>query len=164
MSRFLKRSFLAVFIVLIFISLSFAEIIKGKVVGVSDGDTITLLAEDNKPLKIRLAQIDAPEKKQDFGQKSKQSLSDLIYLKDVTVKVWDVDRYGRIVGQIFYNNLDVNLEQVKRGMAWVYFRYAKDPEYFKAMEIAKSKKIGLWSMPNPIPPWEFRKLNRNGNN
>lgn len=153
----IKKLFLVFLIILFGFNFSFAEMLKGKVVGVSDGDTITLLLEGNKPVRIRLAQIDAPEKHQDFGQKSKQSLSEMIYMKEVTVKVWDTDRYGRIVGQIFDNGTDINLEQVKRGMAWVYTRYAKDPEYFKAMEIAKSKKIGLWSMPNPVPPWEFRR-------
>lgn len=157
MTKYIKHTIFILLFVLSILNFAFAEMLKGKVVGVSDGDTITILLEGNKPVKVRLAQIDAPEKHQDFGQKSKQSLSDMIYQKEVTVKVWDTDRYGRIVGQIFHNGTDINLEQVKRGMAWVYTRYAKDPEYFKAMEIAKSKKIGLWSMPNPVPPWEFRK-------
>jgi endonuclease YncB( thermonuclease family) len=145
---------------LLLFNVSFAEELRGKVVGISDGDTITILLNNNQNVRVRLAQIDAPEKHQDFGQRSKESLSEMIYLKDVKVKIWDMDRYGRIVGQIFYNGIDINLEQVKRGMAWVYVKYAKDPEYFRAMEEARKKKIGLWSIPNPMPPWEFRRMKK----
>ncbi|MCX8084960.1 MAG: thermonuclease family protein [Calditerrivibrio sp.] len=161
MIRYVVKFIHVILVFILFTQIALSEILNGKVVGVSDGDTITVLLQGNKPVKVRLAQIDAPEKNQDFGQKSKQSLSDMIYMKDVTVKVWDQDRYGRVVGQVFLNGIDINLEQIKKGMAWVYTKYAKDPKYFEEMEIAKSKKLGLWSMKNPIPPWEFRKEKKN---
>jgi micrococcal nuclease len=133
-----------------------AEFIYGKVVGVSDGDTITVLDSANTRHKIRLNQIDAPEKRQAFGQRSKQSLSDLVFGKNVQVDVSTRDRYGREIGQVLVNGTDANLEQVKRGLAWVYRQYAKDRAYFAAEEAARANRIGLWSQPNPTPPWEFR--------
>jgi micrococcal nuclease len=137
-----------------------AELLYGKVVGVSDGDTITVLDSANMPHKIRLNQIDAPEKRQDFGQRSKQSLSDLVFGRNVQVDVSTRDRYGREIGQVLVNGTDANLEQVKRGLAWVYRRYAKDRAYFAAEEAARAIRIGLWSQPNPTPPWEFRHTRR----
>jgi hypothetical protein len=97
-----------------------------------------------------------PEKRQDFGQRSKQSLSDLIFSKPVRVEVTTIDKYGREVGKVWIHGTDANLEQIKRGMAMVYRKYASDPVYFAAEERARSARIGLWSQPNPIPPWEFR--------
>lgn len=133
----------------------------GKVVGIADGDTITLLTE-NQQLKIRLAGIDAPERNQDFGQKSKQFLSSLIFGKTVVVNATKIDKYGRIVGQIFHDKLDANLEMVKVGLAWHYKKYeteqvALDRKAYADAEIsARNKRQGVWSIPNPIPPWEFR--------
>lgn len=133
-----------------------AESITGRVVGVADGDTLTVLDSNKGLTKIRLHQIDAPEKKQDFGQRSKQSLSDLAYGKQVRVEVFDTDHYGRTVGKVWVNGQDANLEQVKRGMAWVYEKYANDQAYFAAERAAKSGRVGLWNQPNPTPPWVFR--------
>lgn len=133
-----------------------ASTLEGKVVGVSDGDTLTVLLADKRQAKIRLAQIDAPEKKQDFGQAAKQSLSDMAFGKQVVVEYKDEDRYGRVVGKVLVNGLDVNLEQVKKGMAWVYRQYASDQAYYSAEEVARNQSIGIWSQPSPIPPWEFR--------
>ena len=130
--------------------------ITGRVVSVADGDTITVLDADHNQTKIRLHQIDAPEKKQDFGQRSKQSLSDLLYGKQARIEVFDTDKYGRTVGKVWINGLDANLEQVKRGMAWVYTKYASDPAYFAAERAAKAARAGLWSQTNPQPPWEYR--------
>jgi endonuclease YncB( thermonuclease family) len=137
-----------------------ARDITGRVVGVADGDTLTILDSSQGLTKIRLHQIDAPEKKQDFGQRSKQSLSDLTYGKQVRVEVFNTDKYGRTVGKILVNGQDVNLEQVKRGMAWVYVKYASEPAYFAAERTAKAGRVGLWNQPNPIPPWEFRHPDR----
>lgn len=137
-----------------------AESITGRVVGVADGDTLTVLDSSKGLTKIRLHQIDAPEKKQDFGQRSKQSLSDLVYGKQVRVEVFDTDHYGRTVGKVWVNGTDANLEQVKRGMAWVYEKYANDPAYFAAERTAKSGRVGLWNQPNPTPPWVFRHPDR----
>lgn len=131
--------------------------LEGKVVSVSDGDTVTILLADNKKEKIRLNQIDAPESGQDFGNASKKNLSKLIAGKQITVATKERDKYGRMVGTIFIDNKDINLEQVKLGMAWVYTKYASDPAYFEAHDKAKSDTVGLWSQPDPIAPWDFRK-------
>lgn len=133
-----------------------ASTLEGKVVGVSDGDTLTVLLADKRQAKIRLAQIDAPEKKQDFGQAAKKSLSDMVFGKQVIVEYKDEDRYGRVVGKVLVNGLDVNLEQVKKGMAWVYRQYADDQAYYSAEEVARNQSIGIWSQPSAVPPWEFR--------
>jgi len=136
--------------------------LSGRVVAVADGDTITVLDASNRQIKIRLHQIDAPEKKQDFGQASKQSLSTLVFGKQVKIEVADTDKYGRTVGKIWIGGMDANLEQVKRGMAWVYEKYANDPAYFAAERTAKMNRVGLWDQPNPTPPWVFRHPDRAG--
>lgn len=106
-----------------------ADVLLGRVVGVADGDTITILDASNTQYKIRLAGIDAPEKKQPFGQASKKSLSDLVYDKSVQVDWSKTDRYKRIVGKVYVNDLDANLEQVKRGLAWHYSKYKKEQPF-----------------------------------
>ena len=138
----------------------FAENITGKIVNVADGDTVTLLTSNNKQIRIRLNCIDAPEKSQDFGQKSKKSLIDLIAGEYVTVQKHDVDRYGRIVGTIYLDNTDINLLQVKNGLAWVYDRYCNDRTYYDAESRAREAKIGLWRQSNPVEPWNYRRGER----
>ena len=137
-----------------------AEILEGHVVGVHDGDTVTLLMVGNQQLKIRLAQIDAPESGQAFGQRSKQSLSDMVFNKVIRVEKETIDKYGRTVGTIFVDGIDANREQVKRGMAWVYRKYMHDQSLLQDEEIARQGKVGLWSEPNPMPPWEYRHGNK----
>jgi endonuclease YncB( thermonuclease family) len=105
---------------------AYAQTYQGKVVGVSDGDTLIVLTPEKQQIKVRLADIDAPEKRQPFGQRAKQSLSDLVYGKQVMVKQETKDRYGRVVGRMYAGSLDINAEQIRRGMAWVYRKYAKD--------------------------------------
>lgn len=129
----------------------------GKVVKVSDGDTITILTSDKTQHKIRLNDIDAPEKKQAFGNKSKDNLAKYIAGKTVTVKYNKTDKYKRILGTIYYNNTDINLQQVKDGYVWVYKKYSNNQTYYKAEKLARDKKIGLWVDKNPLEPWEFRK-------
>lgn len=131
--------------------------ITGKVVGVHDGDTLTILDSSKTQHKIRLAQIDAPESSQDFGSASKQSLSRMCYGKEAKAKVETTDRYQRSVAIVYCEGTEANLEQVKEGLAWVYRQYASDQRYFKAETAAKSAKVGLWSMSEPTPPWEYRK-------
>ena len=134
-----------------------AEEISGKVIKVADGDTLTILTSSKEQVRIRLASIDAPEKSQDFGNVSKKSLNSMCYGANANVVVQDTDRYGRKVGVVYCNGIEVNLEQVERGLAWVYIKYAKEQKYFDAESRAKNKKIGIWSMDNLIPAWEFRK-------
>jgi len=140
-----------------------AEILTGKVVGIADGDTITILDQSNNQHKIRLAGIDAPEKKQPFGNNSKKMLSDLVFGKTVNVE-WDKrDRYGRLVGKVIIDGVNANLEQIKYGLAWFYRKYQNELTledrlaYLHAEEIAKENKLGLWVYPIPEAPWEFRK-------
>jgi endonuclease YncB( thermonuclease family) len=139
-----------------------AETLSGKVVGVSDGDTITLLDSTHTQHKIRLTGIDAPEKAQAFGQASKKSLSDLVFSKDVEIFWVKRDRYQRILGKVLLNEQDICLEQVKRGMAWHYKQYQRDQssvdrtKYSRAEEEARKNRIGLWADEAPMPPSEFR--------
>ena len=136
--------------------------ISGKVVGVSDGDTITVLDVDQVQHKVRLAGIDAPEKKQAFGQKSKEALSDCAYGQQVEVKGSKLDRYGRLVGKVLAQGQDCNLRQLRLGMAWHYKLYMKEQAledrilYANEENAAKINKLGLWIDPEPVPPWEFR--------
>lgn len=137
-----------------------SDTITGKVVSVSDGDTITILDSSKTQHKIRFEHIDAPEKKQAFGQKSKQFVSKYIFGKTVKVKTASKDRYGRIIGTVFLDEVNINLELVKAGLAWHYKKYSKDKIFAIAEAIAIKKKAGLWSDPKSIPPWEFRKNKR----
>lgn len=125
------------------------------VVGVADGDTLTML-DNGRPVKIRLANIDAPEKAQAYGQRAKQSLSDLCYGKDASYQAVDVDRYGRTVALVTCEGVNVNREQVARGLAWVYVRYNKDPSLPVLEGRARGARLGLWGDPEPTPPWMFR--------
>ena len=146
-----------------FTAITEAATLVGHVVGVTDGDTITILDATKTQYKIRLAGIDAPEKKQAFGNVSKKSLSDMVFDKVVSVQYDKEDRYGRIVGKVLINGVDANLEQVKRGLAWWYKKYQKEQihqdrlDYLHAQEYAENKKIGLWVESDPIAPWDFRK-------
>jgi len=135
----------------------------GNVVGVADGDTITVLGVDKVQHKIRLTGIDAPEKKQPFGNRSKQSLSDMVFKKTVTVETVKRDRYGRELGKVLADGKDVNLEQVRAGIAWHYKAYertqtATDRQaYAGAENEAKAAKRGLWAGADPTPPWKWRR-------
>lgn len=137
--------------------------ITGIVVGISDGDTITLLDSNKQQHKIRLSGIDAPEKAQPFGQKSKSNLSAMIFNREVTAECGKTDRYRREICKILVGSRDANLEQVKAGMAWHYKQYAneqspKDREDYEIAEFnAKMRRLGLWSDTNPVPPWEWRR-------
>ena len=133
---------------------------QGNVVGVTDGDTITVLRDSHQQIKVRLWGIDCPEKKQYFGTRAKQFTSSLAFGKAVSVTTVDTDRYGRTVGLVFLpDGQCLNEALLRSGMAWVYQRYCNHPECSKWLELeaaARNKKIGLWSMPS-IPPWEFRR-------
>lgn len=155
---------LTVIIVLAFtINLAYAATLSGRVVGVADGDTITVLDVTNTQFKIRLSGIDAPEKKQAFGQVSKKSLSDMVYGKQVNVEYEKQDRYGRTVGKVLVNGVDANLEQVKQGLAWFYRKYQNEMvlddrlTYLHAEEAAHAAKAGLWLDADPVAPWDFRR-------
>lgn len=138
-----------------------ADTISGKVVGVADGDTITVLVAGHDQVKIRLANIDAPEKAQPFGQRSKQAMSDLAFGKAVECNQSGLDRYGRTIAVCMVGGVDINLAMVKAGMAWVYRKYAHNaPDYYSAEDDAHRQRLGLWADQEPIPPWEWRHSKR----
>lgn len=136
--------------------------LQGKVVGISDGDTITVLDGNKTQHKIRLAGIDAPEKSQAFDERSKQHLSELVFGKTVTVDWNKTDKYGRTIGKVIVNGQDANQSQIRAGLAWHYKQYEKEQlpadrsSYAQAEIDARTRKIGLWHDAAPIPPWDFR--------
>ena len=138
------------------------EFIEGAVVGIADGDTVTVLDASNRKYKIRLLGIDAPEKAQPFGKVAKQVLSDRIFEKRVRVQVKAQDRYGRTLGKVLLDGVDINLEMLKEGLVWHYKHYADsqfpgDAErYAQAETTARSARVGLWDYPNPTEPWNWR--------
>lgn len=140
-----------------------ADVLLGHVVAVSDGDTITVLDDNKQRHVIRLMGIDAPEKAQAFGQKSKQSLSELVFDRDVSVTWFKRDRYGRTVGQVRLDGTDVCLEQMKRGFAWHYKQYEREQSvedrsrYADAEKEARNARVGLWADEQPIEPSKFRR-------
>jgi endonuclease YncB( thermonuclease family) len=142
------------------------QTITGKVVAIANGDTLTVLDASNKQHKIRLDGIDAPESWQDFRSRAKQSLSDLVFGKTVTVISSKKDRYGRTLGKVMLRGRNINLEQIQRGMAWFYLQYAEElsPEdwaaYWRAENAAQEELAGLWRGPSPTPPWLFRRGGR----
>jgi len=151
----------------------------GKVIAVLDGDTLLVLRNcervepkapgtlrrppcgGNRPVKVRLAEIDAPEKMQAFGETSRRSLSDMVLGKQVKVSSQAVDKYGRMVAHLGLNGLDVNAEQIRRGMAWEYSHFHGNKVLVALQEEAKQVPRGLWALSNPTPPWEWRKLHPN---
>lgn len=139
-----------------------ADSLSGRVIRVADGDTITIQAPDGQQHKIRLNGIDSPEIGQDFGQASKRHLTKRILDREVTVSWRKIDRYGRLVAKVTIGELDVNLEQLRAGMAWYFRKYAGDvapedrPIYEKVESAARSERRGLWEQSNPTPPWEYR--------
>jgi endonuclease YncB( thermonuclease family) len=153
--------------ILFFTVITFAEELIGKVIKVSDGDTITVLDSNNQKHKIRLKGIDAPESLQVYGDFSTQSLSELVYDKEVLV-TWDKkDKYYRILGKVIVDGNDANYEQLKKGLAWYYKQYEKDlsdddkQRYSEAEVLARNYGVGLWADSNSIPPWEFRHKGKN---
>lgn len=164
--------FLPALALLLLASFAGAETLSGRVVGVTDGDTITVLDALKTQHKVRLAGIDAPEKRQPWGQQSKAHLSALCFDKAVTVEWNKRDRYQRIIGKIMVADpacqglcphiTDTSLSQISSGLAWHYKKYqreqpAADREAYAAAEVqARSNQAGLWKDPSPIPPWEWR--------
>jgi endonuclease YncB( thermonuclease family) len=135
-----------------------AEELKGRVVGITDGDTLTLLTERREQVRVRLAEIDTPESGQPYGSRARQVLSDLAFGKMVHVDVRDTDRYGRTVGLVYAGTMGVNAEMVRRGAAWVYQRYSDDPDLLRLEQAARAERRGLWGLPEAerVPPWEWR--------
>lgn len=159
----IKSAAILVFLIVISFSANAAYTINGRVVKVADGDTVTILDANNTQHKIRLLGIDAPESKQAFGQRSKQKMSDLVFGKMVNAECVNTDRYGRNLCKVLVNGIDANFELVKAGLAWHYKQYqssqtARDRRAYSQAELdARHGKIGLWSDPHAIAPWDFRR-------
>lgn len=131
---------------------------QGKVISITDGDTVTVLTNTNEQVKIRVYGIDCPEKKQAFGTKAKQFLSSLIFGQTVTVQPLGKDLYGRTIAKIAYEGRDIGLTMIQYGYAWWYQQYAmKEIDYKKAQAKAREQQLGLWQDANPVEPWKFRK-------
>ncbi|MNJ62283.1 Endonuclease YhcR precursor [compost metagenome] len=140
---------------------SFADTrFQGQAVRVLDGDTIEVLSGSNRNIRVRLANIDAPEKSQPFGQKSKQHLTALVAGKTVEVVDLGGDQYGRRIGRVLVDGREANVEQVRSGLAWVYSRYNHDGQLPSLENSARSQRLGLWVDPNPQAPWEFRRVRK----
>lgn len=137
------------------------SIIKGKVAGIMDGDTFKLLTKDSTTVKVRLANIDCPERKQPFSDKAKQFVSNAIFGKYVTVQVLKKDRYRRLIANVFYgDSINLNHDLVKQGLAWHYVKYSNDTILQSFEDEARVLKLGLWQDPKPIAPWDWRALKK----
>lgn len=142
------------------------EQLRGTVVSITDGDTITVLDQGRVQHKIRLSGIDAPEHRQAFGNASRQHLASLVFQKEVVVETTKKDRYGRLIGKVVVGDRDVCRAQIESGLAWHYKKYAgeqaaNDRELYAAAEVAARKSgAGLWADTDPVPPWEWRKTKK----
>lgn len=131
--------------------------ITGEVVSVADGDTFTMKTITNEKVKVRLYGIDAPERGQDFGTKSRKLLNDLCYGKIVEVVVEDIDQYDRTLGTVYVDGVNVNEEMVRNGLAWYYSHFVDNHRLDSLEQVARSEKLNIWSMENPMSPFEYRK-------
>jgi len=148
------------FLFLLFLtSVANAQLV-GKVVSIADGDTFTMLV-DNEQIKVRLHGIDCPEKSQPYGNVAKEFLSSSIFGKVVSVKKLDVDRYGRTIGMVTVDGVNINEKLLEEGLAWHYKYFDKNAAWAKLEDVSRKEKKGLWKEPNPTPPWEWRKQKSN---
>lgn len=142
---------------------STASQITGRVLAIADGDTLTVLDDGRVAHRLRIDAIDAPERTQPYGQRARRSLAGLAHGRPATADCPKTDRYGRAVCRVVIDGVDVGLEQLKRGLAWHYLRYAHEQpaalraEYARAEEAARDQRAGLWSSAAPIAPWDYRR-------
>ena len=155
------KTVLSVVLALFFAEAVSSETLDARVVGVADGDTITVVV-GARQAKIRLAEIDTPERSQPWGARAKKALSDKVFGERVRIVVVDKDRYGRLIGYVERDGRQVNREMVAEGHAWVYRKYLRDRTFLAVEDEARAKGAGLWSLPDAdkLPPWEWRKTKR----
>jgi len=151
----LKRYYLIICLLTIY-SFGYCQTYNGTIIRVIDGDTFAFQTEEGS-LMVRLYGIDAPERDQPYSKESTDSLKQYLH-KEATINAHGVDRYGRTLGILFINGQDINLLSIKGGYSWHYKQYSKDIQYAQAEEYARKNKLGLWGLPNPVPPWEWRAL------
>lgn len=160
------RKFVAAFLLGVAAICAQADVLNGRVVGVSDGDTIVVLDKSMSQHRIRLQGIDAPEKSQPFGQRSKEYLSSQVFNQEVQVEYEKRDKYGRLVGKVLVDSVDINLSVVSSGLAWHYKQYESEQSaadrllYADAELKAREGRLGLWSDRDPQPPWLFRRATK----
>lgn len=131
-----------------------------RVIGVSDGDTVTVLTPYREKVTVRLEGIDAPEKGQHYGDQSRKMLRDMIAGQDVLIVPKEQDQYGRTVGRIYFGEQDINKQMISLGVAWHFTRYSREVSLMTAQFTAKSEKRGLWATGDAVEPWEWRKQRR----
>ncbi len=136
--------------------------LSGQVVSITDGDTLIIRPEQGPSVKVRLIHIDAPERGQAFGTRARQALGDMVDGKTVEVIGTSKDRYGRLLGDVRHEGRSINLELIRRGMAWAYVEFDPPPEYVVAEAEARAARRGLWADRDPVPPWTYRKSRRAG--
>lgn len=152
----MKRILLTIFVV--FPLLLSAQVLRGKVVKITDGDTFTLLVNGNEQVRVRIDGIDAPERGQAYGNRAKEYLSNMIWGESITIQKTKTDRYGRSICKVSTQTIkDVGLEMIKAGYAWQYRDYNNDKSYTAAENQARENMKGLWQNKNPIRPQDFRK-------
>lgn len=159
--RFIRAGIRAAVMLMLLIGTVRAEL-QGPVVRVMDGDTIEILQDTHERTRIRLAGIDAPEKNQPFGQRSRQFLTRLVAQRHVRVSGDEHDRYGRVLGTVWLDGEDINAVMVRNGQAWAY-RYrgkATEPQYAESEARARAMKSGLWADTTPVDPWLWRKMHK----
>jgi endonuclease YncB( thermonuclease family) len=135
------------------------------VISVADGDTITVLTQQNEQIKVRLSGVDCPEGGQAYGKKAKQFTSSMVYKKIVTIEPETTDRYGRTVAMVLINRSNLSELIIANGYGWVYRKYCTADyckDWLRLEEKARTGKIGLWADDNPKPPWDYRSEKRNG--
>ena len=136
--------------------------VEGEVVAITDGDTIKILTPTKQQIKVRLADIDTPERGQPYGRKARQVLGEKIHRRQVDVEEVTIDRYQRLVGRVFLDGRNINAEMVEDGAAWVYRKYSDDPQLIRLESQAREQGRGLWALQpdQRMPPWEWRKQQR----
>jgi len=155
----MKKQITLLFFLFSITALFSQTIFKAKVVGIKDGDTVVVLDSLNYQTTLRLAEVDCPEKSQPFGTKAKQFTSDQIYRKQIKYIVTDIDRYGRSIAKIYYDdNKYLSAEIIKNGFGWQYKKYSTSKDLANFENSARLQKVGLWYDKNPVAPWEWRKL------
>ena len=153
-------------VILLVATFSASADISGRIVRVLDGDTVEVLETGNRLTRIRLAGIDAPEKNQPFGQRSRKELTSMVAQRPVTITESETDRYGRLLGTVWLGMTDVNAEQIRKGLAWAYRYHGKPirPDYAVLEAEARRQSTGLWSAPGQTEPWCWRSLHQVGKN